>query len=62
MRARGRDLAPSTKGIFTDPVAFFRSGTGGEWGDLMTEARHQRYWDRVEALCSPELSYWLHRA
>ena len=62
MRARGGDLAPNTKGIFTDPVAFFRSGTGGEWREQISDAQHERYWERVRELCDDDLSAWLHRA
>jgi hypothetical protein len=62
MRARADELAPNTKEIFSDPALFFRSGTSGGWGELMTADNETIYWERIAELTSPELSDWLHRS
>lgn len=62
MRARADELAPNTKQIFSDPARFFRSGTGGDWRELMTPDHETIYWQRIAELTSPELSDWLHRS
>ena len=62
MRARADELAPNTKQIFSDPARFFRSGTGGDWRELMTPDHETIYWERIAELTSPELSDWLHRS
>lgn len=62
MRARADELAPNTKQIFSDPARFFRSGSGGDWRELMTPDHETIYWQRIAELTSPELSDWLHRS
>jgi hypothetical protein len=61
MRARAVDFAPNaTQSLWKDTARFFRSGTGGEWQELMTAADQRHYAERVTELTSPEVARWAH--
>ena len=62
MRARAGFLAPVTKGQLSDPSRFFRSGSGGEWRDLISAESLAAYDQQVDQLVTPETRTWLERA
>jgi len=47
--------------MFRQNAAFFRSGTSGQWRELLDDAGLERYWARVGELAEPELAAWVHR-
>ena len=62
MRSRAATVVPGGGAEhWLDPTAFFKSGTSGQWRDLLDEADVARYAARVRSLASPELVAWLHR-
>jgi hypothetical protein len=61
MRARADELTPeSSSGIWHSNQQFFNKGTVGEWKRLLTAADLDRYWQRVDALASPDVVAWAH--
>lgn len=62
MRARASELAPNAnQSLWKDTQRFFRSGSGGEWQELMSDADQDHYLERVRALTTPEVAAWAHR-
>jgi hypothetical protein len=62
MRHRADELAPCTDAkLWRDNRAFFRSGTSGQWRELLDDAALERYLKRVAELASPEVADWLGR-
>jgi aryl sulfotransferase len=61
MRDRADRLAPDRLGVLKDPAAFFRQGTSGSGGALLSEGEVAHYHRRVAALAPPDLLAWLHR-
>jgi aryl sulfotransferase len=59
MRARSAQLAPTQ--VLLDSAAFFRSGSSGQWRDVLTTEDLADYERRVAALMPPGLVQWLHR-
>jgi aryl sulfotransferase len=58
MKARAAELAPVE--ILLDGEAFFRSGSSGQWREVLTAADLARYRQRIEELVPPDLAAWLH--
>ena len=62
MRGRADELAPGVDHkLWRSNENFFRSGTSGQWRDLLGSAALDRYRSRVAELAPPELAEWLHR-
>jgi hypothetical protein len=61
MRARADVLVPGAGGILKSPAQFFRRGSSGAGGDVLTDDEVGHYRRRVEPLGPPELMEWLHR-
>ncbi|KDN21966.1 sulfotransferase domain-containing protein [Amycolatopsis rifamycinica] len=62
MRDRADDLAPGVDAkLWRSNTAFFRSGTSGQWRDLLDPATIEGYHRRVAELAPPELAEWLHQ-
>ena len=62
MRARAGALVPNAGQIWVDEQAFFRSGTSGQWRDVVGEDADERYQATVrELIDDEELLSWLHR-
>ncbi|MFC0105996.1 sulfotransferase domain-containing protein [Kibdelosporangium aridum] len=61
MRKRADELAPGVDAkLWRSNTNFFRSGTSGQWHDLLDAAAVERYTGRVAELAPPELAKWLH--
>jgi hypothetical protein len=62
MRGRAAELAPQTSidGFWHDPSNFFRSGSNGQWRDLLTDEDLARYDARVRSLVPADLAAWVH--
>ncbi|SCL58153.1 Sulfotransferase domain-containing protein [Micromonospora chersina] len=61
MRQRAGQLAPDEGlGLFSDNGRFFRSGSSGQWRQLLTEADEAHYQRRLAALAPADLRQWLH--
>jgi hypothetical protein len=61
MRDRADELAPGVDAkLWRSNQAFFRSGTSGQWRDLLDPAAVNHYDRRVAELAPPELAEWLH--
>ncbi|MFR9775529.1 sulfotransferase domain-containing protein [Micromonospora sp. MS34] len=61
MRQRAAELAPDEGlGLFSDRDRFFRSGSSGQWRQLLTEADQTHYQRRLAALAPADLRHWLH--
>lgn len=61
MRSRASELAPNTTdGLWKRDERFFRSGGGGEWRAVFTDAEHRRYDERVAELVDDDLAAWAH--
>lgn len=61
MKKRSADLVPDERlGIMKSTDAFFRSGSGGEWRQWLTDEDLARYDERVAELAAPDLAAWLH--
>jgi hypothetical protein len=63
MRARAGTLLPNAGQIWVDEQAFFRSGTSGQWREVVGEEADVRYQRLVRELIDDddELLAWLHR-
>jgi|SRR5271166_553538 len=61
MRARSTLFAPDPVDILKDKSAFFRRGSTGAAGELLSAEGYALYKERAAAL-QPDLSLWLHRA
>ena len=62
MRARAGALVPNAGQIWLDEQAFFRSGTSGQWRDVVGDDADERYQQIVrELIDDEELLSWLHR-
>src|SRR3546814_10026886 len=62
MRARAGTLLPNAGQIWVDEQAFFRSGTSGQWREVVGEEADVRYQRLVrELIDDDELLAWLHR-
>ncbi|WP_250007412.1 sulfotransferase domain-containing protein [Actinoplanes sp. M2I2] len=62
MRAGAADLAPDERlGLFSDPQAFFRSGTSGQWRGTLTEGDLGEYRRLIRSLASPDFIGWIER-
>jgi hypothetical protein len=61
MRERSSQLIPVASGILKDPAAFFRRGTSGAGGEVLTTAELAEYERRTAELAPPDLLAWLHR-
>jgi len=62
MRGRADELAPGVDAkLWRSNENFFRSGTSGQWRDLLDSAALDRYHRRVAELAPPDLVDWLHR-
>jgi hypothetical protein len=61
MRNRADELAPGVDAkLWRSNKAFFRSGTSGQWRDLLDAATLDHYDRRVAELAPPDLAAWLH--
>jgi aryl sulfotransferase len=61
MRARADELAPGVDaGLWRSNQAFFRSGTTGQWRELLDDAAVCRYQARLAQLAPADLANWLH--
>ncbi|MEH0840855.1 sulfotransferase domain-containing protein [Micromonospora sp. CPCC 205711] len=61
MRDRAAQLVPDERlGLFADSGRFFRSGTSGQWRQLLTPADEAHYQRRLAALAPADLRHWLH--
>ena len=60
MRA-GASAPDTSLGVLKDPAAFFRRGTSGEGGQILTTDELAHYRDRVAAMAPSDLLAWLHR-
>jgi len=62
MRNRADELAPGVDAkLWRSNKAFFRSGTSGQWRDLLDSAAVDHYHRRVASLAPADLVAWLHR-
>ncbi|MBE8523030.1 sulfotransferase domain-containing protein [Amycolatopsis sp. H6(2020)] len=62
MRNRADELAPGVDAkLWRSNKAFFRSGTSGQWRDLLDPATLDRYHRRVAELAPVAVAEWLHR-
>lgn len=62
MRGRADLLAPGVDHkLWRSNAEFFRSGTSGQWRQLLDSAALERYDRRVAELAQPDLVEWLHR-
>jgi aryl sulfotransferase len=61
MRAHADRLAPDPSGVLKDRTAFFRQGTSGSGGELLTDDELDHYRARTAQLAPPDLLVWLHR-
>jgi aryl sulfotransferase len=61
MRHRADELAPGIDAkLWRNNRDFFRSGTSGQWRQLLDQADIDRYHKRVAELAPPDLAAWLH--
>lgn len=61
MRDRADHLAPGVDTrIWVDNRAFFRSGTSGQWRELLDPPALQHYEERLAELAAPDLAAWIH--
>jgi aryl sulfotransferase len=61
MRDRADELAPAVDNeLWRDNRAFFRSGTSGQWRDLLDGDDLDHYRRRVAELAPPDMADWLH--
>jgi hypothetical protein len=61
MRKRADELAPGVDAkLWRSNKDFFRSGTSGQWQDLLDPAAVDHYHERVAELAPPDLAEWLH--
>jgi aryl sulfotransferase len=61
MRHRADELAPGVDAnLWRSNKDFFRSGTNGQWQDLLDPGAIDRYTRRVGELAPPDLAQWLH--
>ena len=61
MRERADEVAAdSSQGLWHSNRAFFRSGSNGQWRELLDEAGQRRYAERVRQLAPPDLIEWAH--
>jgi hypothetical protein len=61
MKDRADELAPDVShSIWLDNKAFFNTGSGGQWRQLVDDASQARYERRVAQLASPDLAAWVH--
>jgi hypothetical protein len=61
MRERADELAPGIDNeLWRDNQAFFRSGTSGQWRDLLDDDDLGHYRRRVADLGPPDMVEWLH--
>lgn len=61
VRSQARDIAPDGQaGVWLQPDRFFRSGTSGQWVDLLTPEEIAEYHRRVDAVVDPALAHWIH--
>lgn len=62
MRERADEIAPdSTYRILQSNRAFFRSGSHGQWKELLDATGRRRYAERVTQLAPTDLIEWVHR-
>jgi hypothetical protein len=61
MSSRAATLVPDVSGVLIDQGRFFRSGTSGQWRELLSEDELCRYDERIAALVEPDLATWMHR-
>jgi aryl sulfotransferase len=60
MKSRAGSAAPNTdKSIWRDNSAFFRSGTTGQWRDVLPADLLRRYDERIAELVEPDLAAWM---
>jgi hypothetical protein len=60
-RERAAEVAPDAHmGVWKDPSRFFRSGSSGEWAEVMTPAQQERYQALIAELVPPDLARWMH--
>ena len=61
MRQRADELVPDERQpIFKAKGRFFRSGTSGQWRAWLGADDSAAYFERIGALTTPDLAYWLH--
>jgi aryl sulfotransferase len=61
MRNRADELAPGVDAkLWRSNKDFFRTGTSGQWRDLLDAATLDHYHRRVAELAPPDLAEWLH--
>ncbi len=61
MRGRSEQVAPGTAGVLKDPAAFFRRGTSGAGGEVLTADEVSHYQARVAERAPADFLRWLHR-
>jgi hypothetical protein len=62
MRSKADTTVPGgAREHWIDPVAFFSSGTSGQWRDVLDDADLARYAARVRSLAPDDLVEWMHR-
>lgn len=62
MRERADELAPGLdKKLWRSNRDFFRSGSSGQWRELLGPDDQRRYRERLAELASPDLIEWLHK-
>ncbi|CAN5504866.1 glycolipid sulfotransferase [soil metagenome] len=64
MRDKASAVAPTSGGrsFWRKDARFFRSGTSGQWRELLDDDDLDRYRARVSALVAPDLAAWAHGA
>jgi aryl sulfotransferase len=61
MRDRADRLVPAAPGVVKDTASFFRRGTPGAAGEILSDQEMARYYARAAQLTAPDLLEWLHR-
>lgn len=60
MRQRADELAPGVNyGLWRDNRSFFRSGSNGQWREVLDQPALDHYERRLTELASPDLGEWL---
>lgn len=61
MRARARHLVPDERlALLASPQDFFRTGTSGQWHDILTESDLTSYERLLRSMADADVAAWLH--
>jgi aryl sulfotransferase len=60
MRGRAQATAPDPADILKSRARFFRRGSSGAGGEVLSAEEMDRYLLRVQSMASPDVIAWLH--